>query len=275
MTEPARIWDAVCRHIDGMAIGTTMAALWSRGALRMLATAERTEFGKLRVALGANAGFLQVAVRLLADQGWVTCAGEGGTDELIITPTSRGRVVMTDLAGRYPDAVRLLHLAGLPGELARAAQEPIRREWDLPAGGVPAGIRRQVLSHLNGHVIAPIMAALTRGGAAVPAGAAARVLASQGWVHRDGFTPEGKMALAMARQYRYPLVYLPLLRGVPELIFGDPSRVALTAEDDTHLDRDLDIRFSGEVFAALCRAPFLKITLPLFDRRPSRPSRHW
>ena len=72
-----RVWGMVCRHIDGMAIGSTMAALASHGALRALAAADRTEFGKLRVGLGAQAGFLHVAIRLLADQGWVTCAGRG------------------------------------------------------------------------------------------------------------------------------------------------------------------------------------------------------
>jgi SAM-dependent methyltransferase len=61
-------------------------------------------------------------------------------------------------------------------------------------------------------------------------------------------------------------VYLPLLRGVPELIFGDPGRAL--SHDDAHLDRDLDLRFSGEVFAAMCRTPFLEMALPLFDDDP-------
>ena len=30
MTGTSRVWDALCRHIDGMAIGTTMAALHER-----------------------------------------------------------------------------------------------------------------------------------------------------------------------------------------------------------------------------------------------------
>jgi hypothetical protein len=95
-------------------------------------------------------------------------------------------------------------------------------------------------------------------------------------VRRDGgtdrFTAAGEMAVALARQYRYPMIYLPLLRSVPELIFGDPPSAPPIAgdvgQDETHLDRDLDIRFSGEVFAAMCRAPFLDIALPLFDREP-------
>jgi hypothetical protein len=48
LTGAARVWDAPCRHIDGMAIGTTMAAPHERGALRMLAAQDRTQFGPLR-----------------------------------------------------------------------------------------------------------------------------------------------------------------------------------------------------------------------------------
>jgi hypothetical protein len=280
MAEARDVWNAVCRHIDGMAIGSTMAALESHGALRTLAAADQTEFGKLRASLGANAGFLHVAIRLLADQGWVTCAGEGGTDELTITPTEPGRVVMTRLAPAYADAARFLPFAGRAaaavassgagagagaGDDADALLGPFleraERGWDLPIA------HQQVLSHLNGHLIAPVMYGLTRDERPI-AGIAARVLALVGWAESDGdsarLTAAGRLAVAMARQYRYPMVYLPLLRSVPGLIFGDP----VVTEDDTHLDRDLDISFSGEVFAATCRAPFLETALPVFRREP-------
>ena len=272
-----RLWGTVCRHIDGMAIGSTMAALASHGALRALAAADRTEFGKFRAGFGAQAGFLHVAIRLLADQGWVTCAGEGGTDELSITPTPAGRVVMTRLADGYADAVRFLPAAGRAGAdptAGDAALEPFldaaRRDWGLPVAGVPADVRHQVLAHLNGHLIVPIMFGVTRGNR-LPAGNAAQILARQGWVRLDGdatrLTAAGEVAVALARQYRYPMVYLPLLRSVPELIFGDPpaalSPARAAGDDETHLDRDLDIRFSGEVFAATCRAPFLDVARPL------------
>ncbi len=281
-----RLWGTVCRHIDGMAIGSTMAALASHGALRALAAADRTEFGKLRAGLGAQAGFLHVAIRLLADQGWVTCAGEGGTDELSITPTPGGRVVMTRLADGYAHAVRFLPVAGraaagpVAGPAAGdAALKPFldaaRHDWGLPVAGVPADVRHQVLAHLNGHLIAPVMFGLTQGDG-LPAGNAAQILARPGWVRFDGdavrLTAAGEVAVSLARQYRYPMVYLPLLRSVPGLIFGDPpaapSPAGAAGDDETHLDRDLDIRFSGEVFAATCRAPFLDVALPLFGREP-------
>jgi hypothetical protein len=331
-----RVWDAVCRHIDGMAIGSTMAALSERGVLDMLASPDRTEFSKLCAATGANPGFLRVAIRLLADQGWVTCSwntGEGsaamdgrdhrtadperaggaigstsgvpmvpavggpgvpmvslarssgvvgaigtlaggqrrdagGAGELMITPTAAGRVVFAELAGGYTRAMPLLDVAArvasgdAGSDLLGPYLELARRDWGLVAdAGLAAGVRHQVLAHLNGHLIAPVMVAQTRGFAAPPG-----ALALQGW---NG-TPEGEIAAALAVQYRYPIVYLPLLLSVPELIFGDPASTAPHAAEETHLDRDLDLRFSGEVFAKLCRAPFLETALPLFDREPVR-----
>ncbi len=269
MTATARVWDALCRHIDGMAIGTTMAALHEQGALAMLAAQDRTEFGPLCERLAANAGFLHVAMRLLADQGWVARQGEPGTDEMTIAPTSRGRVVMTELAGAYPAAVRSLpvRVDSDPGPFGTL----MRREWGLPAG-VPPEARHQVLCHLNGHLVAPVMYAVSSGEADVATSrGAAEILAVGGWARLDGevpeLTPDGEIAVSLARQYRYPVMYLPLLRQVPELIFGEPPKSDDDGEE-THLDRELDLRFSGDVFAAACREPFLGIALPLFDEAP-------
>ena len=269
ITGAARVWDALCRHIDGMAIGTTMAALHERGALAMLAAQDRTEFGPLRERLAANAGFLHVALRLLADQGWVARQGEPGTDQMTITPTARGRVVMTELAGAYPAAVRSLpvRVHSDPGPFGTL----MRREWGLPAG-VPPDVRHQVLSHLNGHLVAPVMHAVSSGQADIATSrGAAEILAVAGWARLDAevaeLTPDGEIAVSLARQYRYPVMYLPLLRRVPELIFGEPAQTGDGGEE-THLDRELDLRFSGDVFAAACREPFLGIALPLFEAAP-------
>jgi len=269
MTATARVWDALCRHIDGMAIGTTVAALHERGALAILAAQDRTEFGPLRERLAANAGFLHVALRLLADQGWVARQGEPGTDQMTITPTARGRIVMTELAGAYPAAVRSLpvRVDGEPGPFGTL----MRREWGLPAG-VPPDVRHQVLSHLNGHLVAPVMHAVSSGEADIATSrGAAEILAAAGWARLDAdvpeLTPDGEIATSLARQYRYPVMYLPLLRQVPELIFGEPAKTDEGGEE-THLDRELDLRFSGDVFTAACREPFLGLALPVFEAAP-------
>jgi SAM-dependent methyltransferase len=328
---PVQVWDSVCRHIDGIVIGSTMAALGQHGALEILAESPHTSFGVLRRRLGARAGYLNVAIRLLADQGWLSCDGEPGTDELTAAPTPVGQAVLTEYAPAYQAAARFLPLASRIEQLLaeRPGASPadlgayaalMKREWGLPQPGsspASAQARHQVLTHLNGHLVAPVMFALSQRGTR-PAGAsialgspalrhAAQILALQGWAQfsedqfsedqlsedqlsedqlsedRAELTAAGRVAVALATQYRYPMIYLPLLRSVPELIFGPANASGSGQRDDqspsqrddqspggaeTHLDRELDVAFSGDVFASVCRTPFLDTALPLFDTEP-------
>lgn len=295
--------DRVCRHIDGLAIGSTVAALDDRGVLRHLAERDRTTVGEIRERFGPNPGFLHVALRLLADQGWVECSGRYGTDRLEIAATAAGRSV-AGFARAYRRASALPRLALRIGELlapgaegagtdADAAAErefsaalaEARAEWGVDRTLRPVGTRLQILAHLDGHLYAPVMAELARHGGFGPdrvrdtgrAGPARRLvldlLAQTGWV-RPGdeglLTEEGLIAARYAPQYWYPVGYLPLLAQVPELLFGEPDRgrYALGPAPETHVDRELDIRFSGAVFSGACRDRFLEVALPVFDREP-------
>lgn len=284
----SRVRDIVFRHIDGVAVGTTMAALETHGALALIARQRVTRFARLREELGANPGFLHVAIRLLADQGWVTFDGGPGLDRLGIVPTDCGRAVFTGLASGYARAVEFLPAAmriegvldgsyadGVLGHFA----DLMRERWGLASVGAPERAKAQVLAHLDGHVLAPLVWALSRrhisAEAAIgagPLGQAMRVLESRGWAGlADGprLTAEGATAVALAPQYQLPVVYLPLLSRVEELILGDAERGRPAPhEPEAHLDRELDLRFSGEVFARTCREPFLAAALPIFNSLP-------
>ncbi|GHE12101.1 AprA-related methyltransferase [Streptomyces alanosinicus] len=161
----------------------------------------------------------------------------------------------------------------------------MRAEWHVPAGLRPVAPRLQVLAHLDGHITAPLMVHLTKQSLLNPATesipfavdcanpralkTACEILAQQGWVIVDDgvarVTPLGAVAAAYARQYWHPVSYLPTLRNVENLLFGDPSTVVAALGEDAHLDRELDIVFSGDVFTATCSEPFLDVCLPLFD----------
>jgi SAM-dependent methyltransferase len=297
----ACIWEQVCRHIDGLAVGSTMAALHERGALALITAAPGTTIGQLRRRLGGNPGFLHVAARLLADQGWVTLSGATGTDDLLIEPTPAGHAVLTWFAPGYILAAQALPVAermdqilfGPPDSHGRESLAGfcslLDKDWQLPRQVLPRTARFQVRSHLDGHLVAPVMSALSRRGLLRPGHdipleqpdgdpeamrLAFRVLARQQWVLINSgtarLTPAGAIAAACAPQYWHPVCYLPTFRRVPALLFGDPQQVwaQATAEREVHLDRALDIAFSGDVFNGSCRQPFLDIALPLFDQEP-------
>jgi hypothetical protein len=74
----------------------------------------------------------------------------------------------------------------------------------------------------------------------------------------------------MAQQYYYPVSYLTTFRSVPQLLFGEHVTDLDRSADGTelHVDRALDIEFSGIVFNRTCREPFLEVVLPIFDQEP-------
>lgn len=297
----AYAWEQICRHIDGLAVGSTMAALHERGALALITAAQGTTIGQLRRQLRGNPGFLHVAARLLADQGWARLSGAAGTDELLIEPTQTGRAVLTQFAPGYVLAAQALPMAERMDQILFGPPDGDGREslagfcslldqdWQLPQQVLPRTARYQVRSHLDGHLVAPVMSALSRRGLLRPGHdirldqpngdpeamrLAFRVLARQHWALIDSgtarLTPAGAIAAACASQYWHPVCYLPTLRRVPALLFGDPRQVwaQATADREVHLDRALDIAFSGDVFNGSCRQPFLDIALPLFDLEP-------
>ncbi|MEV3860028.1 hypothetical protein AB0J38_37690 [Streptomyces sp. NPDC050095] len=293
-------WEQVCRHIDGLSLGTTLVALDRHGALAELLDEPTVTVDGLARHTNANPGYLHVALGLLANQGWLTPhVGEGSLDTLSYHITPRGQTVLTELAAFYATAAAFLPLAQRLGRLlssthhlddARelvAARDLMRNEWHVPRTLRPVAARLQAVAHLDGHLTAPVMAHLTRldlldrDKATLAADGRVNhrvlktmceILAHHGWATLDEegsratFTPLGLAVADHARQYWHPVSYLPTLRNVEQLLFGDPSSLVTTANEDGHLDRELDITFSGDVFTATCQDPFLDVCLPLFDR---------
>jgi hypothetical protein len=285
----ARVWDRICRHIDGIAIGSTMAALHSDGTLELLAgTDAEIPLSELAARQGANLGYLNVALRLLADQGWVE---RRCTDDVMVALTPEGHAAV-GLAGAYRDAVEALPLArqmdpwlhtarpnhGSTRSTLARLRDRMRAEWGLDPRALPVRVRLQVLHHLDGHLATPVMSALARRGASapvacepVPTGFARDVLIWIGWAEPDGvLTTTGRIAATCAQQYWYAMSYTETFARVPDLLFAPdpPGSAPVPGGGEDHVDRELDIAFSGAVFAATCHDPFLEVALPIFDREP-------
>lgn len=297
----ASVWRTVCWHLDGVAIGGSVEALASRGAFEALREASAPlEVDGLASALGARPGLLHVALRLLADQGFVAREGGGepGRTRVRLTPTGldwlrtlgtyRGAAARTERA-------RTLLLSFAPDASSR--MEPAVDDL----AGEPEGdlIERRARAHRAGPLVAAAVTGLDRAGALArlaeagtrgcpdeelpgPAHAVAaslEVLAAQGWLKREaGRTAlmfEGRVVSEVAPQYWYAASYLPTLGRAGRRIFAAPAarEVVKDGVDDhdgveRHVDRALDIAFSGVVFRRACLEPLLSAVLPSFEMEP-------
>lgn len=261
----------VCHHLDGLAVGSTVEALSRRGFFELL-LAQRGPIGvdELVRELAARRGYFHVAVKLLAAQGFVARAGNVAAGDVTVALTDSGRLWL-DYQGAYRQVPELL---GAALATAAGADPPDPRRFErLGIGDTAAELATRVRLHVEGHLVAPSMAVLAevgmRGGADALSGVVRRhaaVLRTQGWATPDGaLTAAGEAALRAAPQYFYPVSYLPTTAAVDELLFGAPPQ-AEPGEPERHVDRALDVAFSGVVYERQCREPFLEIALPLFDR---------
>lgn len=283
-------WEKLCHHIDGLAIGSSVLAFEATGVLAKLADAKAPlVLDDLAAEHGLKRGYLHLAARLLALQGLLALSGDVQRGTTAALSTESGRVWLTHRE-HYRTVPAWLTFARSVAP-ALAGQQPLAALPPLPNPQTTDAMARRVQLQLGGAALAALMTAGTRAGLFTPFGSEAghkvalsalpgpaetlgplfELLALSGWAERQdahvALTAEGVVAVAMAPQYFHPVSYLALLEAVPKLMRG--SAVPELARDkldvEGHVDRELDVRFSGQVFARTCRDPFFEVALPLFD----------
>ncbi|MGH8509747.1 MAG: hypothetical protein ACREVH_13680, partial [Gammaproteobacteria bacterium] len=70
-------------HHDGIVLGATIRALEKHGLLTHLFGLRRVTFRELLDRYPCNPGYLHVALRCLAAQGWITRAGVPGSESMV------------------------------------------------------------------------------------------------------------------------------------------------------------------------------------------------
>ncbi len=290
-----RFWRKMCCHLDGVAIGAAVEALADRGLLGRLEKAcGPLAVDVLAAEFGARPGYLHVALRALADQGFVTLAPLGHPAALGIEMTDAGRAWLSFLsyykgAARRAAAAALLQRIVEHAPHATSIDVPLlpdqpypstgsameERAWLQACGPTVAGIASELFSRGMLHLMSSsIGLPIDAKGGATGAGAVwsllLDVIKAHGWAERRGdrwhLTDEGMPLATSAPQYFYSVSYLPLAARLGSLLFPDvkPPKES----DGRSVDRSLDIRFSGMVFEKTCKTKFLELALPVFQQEP-------
>jgi hypothetical protein len=275
------VWQNVCFHIDGLAVATTVFALEKVGIFESLRAATTPlDIAELATSLDLRDGYLNLAFRLFELQGYVERTGDVAAGQARVRLTPDGLAWLPHVSA-YRDA---------PARVDRARALLAGRDIAAPAfepalSTLPHRVRRNI----EGAEVAAVMTAFTHDATFdrladagesgldlrdLSSAAAGEALSQQGWATIGGgairLTDAGRIAVRMAPQYFYPASYLATLASVPGLLQGRSDVPAPRAADGTeaHVDRELDIEFSGLVFARTCRTPLFELALPLFDRLP-------
>jgi len=269
VTRQARVWSQICGIAETLVMVPAIECLMSRGWLAAGRVPSRLECA----AENANLGFVAVALRAAAQSGRLRHEGKGSVCPSglpIAQLIALTQALMTGQEGSCDIgfAEQLLRWHTLQ---ERAANQPMSVAWSF----LVAPALLNLCSSVPPDVTPPQFSA-----GALPQGRVGE-LVKRGFEHFGWFEPgtewptlsiEGRIACAFANQLRYPLSYLPMLGRIEALMFGDPTEVLSRSpgDNEVHLDRAADIRFSTDVFKGSCASALLSIVLPLFHRERAR-----
>ncbi len=292
MTEPettiSRAAPALLRtlflHHDGIVVGATLAALGQSGVLALLLREGRVAMHEiLRACPPARPGYLHVALRCLALQGWLEREGEPASDAMVFSVTPRGRhasaafdVYREAAAFVYSGIPFSRYLFGQPGVIQPGVIErevidpPFERYTELvdqsaQGYGFAGEAFETIRAHLEGMLAGPLMIALKQRGVLAhrewrfDAGGTARermlvalaLLRHLGWVRRERdawlFTEQGRVACEFTLHYGLTLSYLPLFCQLPRLLFDSVKNITHRerGQEETHVERTLNVLASG------------------------------
>jgi hypothetical protein len=207
-------------HHDGIVVGATLAALGRSDVLALLLREGRVAMHEILRACPARPGYLHVALRCLALQGWLEREGEPSSDAMVFSVTPRGRhasaafdVYREAAAFVYSGVPFSRYLFGQPGVIEREVIDPPFERYaelvDQSAQGYGfAGEEFETIrTHLDGMLAGPSMIALKQSGLLAhgefrfPAGGMARdrlpvvlaLLQHLGWVRREPSLTHGSL----------------------------------------------------------------------------------
>jgi len=275
--------ESIFRHLDGIVVTPVIKSLQQHGVIKYILDQKTTNLEQLAQHFNANSGYLNVGLRVLASQGFITYQVNNQTNQVLLEANSATQFLM-DHAHIYTDLFAftanplLLNNKQIPDELCHQwvalfakYNAFIFKKTDL---GTAQGIlEHQIQKHIEGALLGPIIVRLGMSGmfhnyfmqSSFSAdefhknpecfGQVLHFLAQLGWfTEQNGhfeFTEVGLFYARRATAYGVTVSYLPMFSKIDELIFGDPKKLREIADgqDEIHVDREMNVWGSGGAHA--------------------------
>lgn len=286
----------IFKHLDGIATATSAYTLYKNGVLNSLLEKEQDTTKSLANIHHANEGYLNVALRVLSSQGWLTQHVDSDNDIVTykINNTSKKAFELIPL---FEDAVKLLDYAvKFPDERigsdAFIALDRIFKAYEnsFDLKNVDKSpVKRQILDHIEGCIVAPIIVLLGVNGLFHKYFMEASFTAEEyhkdpesfkkildffsylGWFKKKKntyqFTDKGLFFAKRASAYGVTVSYLPTFVKLDTLIFGDPLVLKTEKPSDTekHVHREMNVWGSGGAHTTYFKV-IDKVIIELFNK---------
>lgn len=292
----------IFQHLDGLVMAPTVYALHQTGLMQQFAAGDEVQLATLTDSSGANEGYLNVALRMLCSQGWLSQRIDTNTNHIYFRQTTKGEIARQYFS-YYKEAVAFLPYAvRIPDYIVNGFDPQAfmqlkalfrhyeeRFGMDEAVDGETKAVQQQILKHIEGVIVGPLVVGLGMNGlfneyfSIAPfeveeftqhhdeIKAVVDFFTSIGWFTQNGsvykFTPRGLFLARRAAAYGVTVSYLPTFIQVHELLFGNPNvlRTKPATSPELHVNRAMNVWGSGGAHASYFKK-IDEIIIDLFNR---------
>ncbi|HLW38982.1 MAG TPA: class I SAM-dependent methyltransferase [Brumimicrobium sp.] len=272
-TKKAR--EQIFRHLDGVVTVPVTLALKRRGVLDEIKEKEKVNLDVLSNEFKANKGYLNVALRVLASQGFIEYEVNNATDEVHLSK-NKNTDAFLDAIHWYElvsDLIKSYDVEDFMGKEANGHHpvfNVLKKFTEEEAVVENASeIEQQMIKHTEGYLMSPMIVKLGMSGMFhkyfMESSFSAEefhqhpedfkkildFFAERKWfVKQNGhyqFTEEGLFFAKRASAYGVTVSYLPIFLQIDELLFGEAGKLRENQEnsDEIHVDRVMNVWGSG------------------------------
>lgn len=297
--EKANLRSRLFQHLDGIVTAPSAYALKKNGVCDYLLQKKTATLDELCSHFNANDGYLNVALRVLCSQGWLKQNLDNRKDQVTFSINEASAFAFEQFQN-YKDAVALLRLSEQyhprkfelePFLKLKNLHNQHRKKFGMTLSAVPSekAIQYQLLHHIEGIILGPTLVLLGMAGMFHKYFMQTRFRAEE--FHADPenfeqlldiltevghftksngsfqFTEQGLFFAKRASSYGVTVSYIPTLRKLDELIFGN-ALVLEKQKGDTeekHVDREMNVWGSGGAHAAYFKVVD-EIVIALFNK---------
>ncbi|CAM3760465.1 hypothetical protein FSS13T_15630 [Flavobacterium saliperosum S13] len=299
MIPKTKLRESIFRHLDGITIAPVAINLKDKGVLEHLLKVKKTTLSEITTEFKANEGYMNVALRLLASQGFLAYHADNSTNTVTVTTNNTTEFAFS-LVPLYKDVVELLNTTDVFTSNTITAEsieklEPLfntyTRNCNLTFNdnATLKAIQEQILMHIEGYLVAPLIVSLGMSGMFHKYFMETSFRAEEfhknpeafakmlnfftylGWfTEKKGnyqFTEDGLFFAKRATAYGVTVSYLPMFKHMESLLFGDPNEMRDIAvnEDEIHVNREMNVWGSGGAHATYFKV-IDEIIIELFNK---------
>jgi len=269
------------KHLDGIVTAPTAFALNEKGVLDYIQKQKQLTIEKIAQKFNANEGYLNVGLRVLASQGWLEYNVENNTVTIAVNQKSATAFAHIHW---YTNVVKYLKQDGdfktrsLDSEKFHVLSKIMHRyktnNFEVSDDPDTLEIQKQIIKHIEGILVGPITVFMGMNGMFHKYFMEASFSADEfhedaenfdkildffshlGWFSKKNntysFTEKGFFYAKRASAYGVTVSYIPTLRHVDTLIFGNFSNLRTTSSKspEIHVDRIMNVWGSGGAHSA-------------------------